>query len=120
LGVYGYSLLRYGPGQTPSTNAFMTLTLAQLLHAYRCRSETTSIFHPENRPPNPYLNTATGVSSALQVLAVAVPPLRNLLRLGPVGIVDVLAILAGAGLPLLANEAIKGIGKDPTPKDNVS
>ena len=113
LGVYGYSLLRYGPGSNASTNAFMTLTLAQLLHSYRCRSEYTSIFHSENRLPNRYLDTAVGLSAVMQVLAAALPPLRNLLRLGPIGFVDVLAILAGAGVPLIANELIKGTGKEP-------
>ncbi|GAB4261258.1 MAG: HAD-IC family P-type ATPase [Methylomicrobium sp.] len=110
LGVYGYSLLRYGPGQNASTNAFMSLTLAQLLHAYRCRSEKTSIFTPGHRPSNAYLDIAVGLSAALQVLAISFPPLRNLMRLSPVGPADILAILAGAGLPLIANEAIKILG----------
>ncbi|MDP2903456.1 MAG: HAD-IC family P-type ATPase [Methylovulum sp.] len=118
LGVYGYSRLRYGPGQAAGTNAFMSLALAQLLHAYRCRSEHTSIFDSQNRPPNRYLDTATGLSALLQVLAVALPPLRRLLRLNPIGAIDMMAIVAGAGLPLLANEAIKGINKNTFNQDN--
>lgn len=117
IGVYTYSLLRYGPGQNASTNAFMSLTLAQLLHSYRCRSEKTSIFDPENRAPNPYLDIAVGVSGLLQILAVTLPPLRGLLRLSPVGPVDIFAILAGAGLPLIANEAIKSIGNNVSDKE---
>ncbi|HEY8158277.1 MAG TPA: cation-transporting P-type ATPase, partial [Methylobacter sp.] len=109
LGVYGYSRLRYGPGQHAGTHAFMSLTLAQLLHAYRCRSEHTSIFDSKNRPSNRYLDTAVGVSALMQVLAATLPFLRRLLRLSPVSATDVIAILAGAGLPLLANEVIKGI-----------
>ncbi|WP_051906336.1 cation-translocating P-type ATPase [Methylomarinum vadi] len=120
LGVYGYSLLRYGPGQNASTNAFMSLTLAQLLHSYRCRSEKTSIFHSESRLPNRYLDQAVGVSVIMQVLAVAFPPLRNLLRLNPIGAADALAILAGAGLPLIANEAIKVIGNQPIEEEDAS
>lgn len=111
MGVYGYSLLRYGPGQNASTNAFMSLTLAQLMHSYRCRSEKTTIFHSGKRLPNRYLDQAVGLSVIMQVLAATFPPLRNLLRLGPVDLADVLAILAGAGLPLIANEAIKVIGE---------
>lgn len=107
LSVYGYSLLRYGMGPKASTNAFMSLTLGQLLQAYRCRSEHTTIFHPENREANRYLDTAIGFSVALQILAIATPSLRGLLRLAPVGPVDVLAIMAGAGLPLVINEATK-------------
>lgn len=117
IGVYTYSLLRYGPGQNASTNAFMSLTLAQLLHSYRCRSEKTSIFDLVNRAPNPYLDVAVGASGLLQLLAVTLPPLRRLLRLSPVGPVDILAILAGAGLPLIANEAIKSIGNNFSDKE---
>lgn len=109
LGVYGFSRLRYGPGQQAGTHAFMALTLAQLLHAYRCRSERTSIFAAKNRPSNRYLDTAVGLSAVLQMLAATLPPLRRLLNLSPVGAADMLTILAGAGLPLLANEAMKGI-----------
>ncbi len=109
LGVYGFSRLRYGPGQQAGTHAFMALTLAQLLHAYRCRSERTSIFAAKNRPSNRYLDTAVGLSAVLQMLAATLPPLRRLLKLSPIGAADMLTILAGAGLPLLANEAMKGI-----------
>lgn len=118
LGVYGYSLLRYGPGPNASTNAFMSLTIAQFLHAYRSRSEHSSIFNWENRPSNRYLDTAVGLSGLMQVLAVVLPPLRSLLRLSPIGAFDVIAILAGAGLPFIANEAIKGINKDTFNQDN--
>ncbi len=112
LGVYGYSRLRYGPGQNAGTHAFMSLTFAQLLHAYRCRSEHSSIFDSKNRPANRYLDSAVGLSALMQMLAAVWPPLRRLLRLGPITAVDMIAILAGAGLPLLANEAIKGTNKN--------
>ncbi len=107
LGVYGYSLLRYGGGAKASTNAFMALTLGQLLQAYRCRSEQTTVFNPENRQRNRYLDASIGFSVALQLLAVTVPSLRGLLRLAPVGPADFLAIMAGAALPLLVNESTK-------------
>lgn len=118
LGVYGYSLLRYGMGPKASTNAFMSLTLGQLLQAYSCRSEHTSIFNPQNREPNRYLDNAIGFSVLLQILAVTVPSLRGLLRLAPVGPVDLLAILAGAGLPLVVNESAKtSIKRNPARED---
>jgi Ca2+-transporting ATPase len=91
----------------------MSLTIAQLLHAYRCRSERTSIFDSQNRPANRYLDTAIGLSGLLQGLAVMLPTLRRLLRLSPIDTVDIIAILAGAGLPLSANEIIKGLTKIP-------
>ncbi|MGZ5018538.1 MAG: HAD-IC family P-type ATPase, partial [Methylobacter sp.] len=118
LGVYGYGVLRYGPGQNAGTQAFMAQIIAQFLHAYRCRSEHTSIFDLKNRPPNRYLDTAVGLSALMQVLAVTLPPLRRLLRLSPVGVFDMIVILAGAGLPFIANEAIKGINKNTFNQDN--
>jgi len=117
LGAYGYGLMRYGPAGA-STHAFMSLTIAQLLHAYRCRSETTSIFDTKNRSANRYLDTAVVLSALLQLLAVSLPPLRGLLRLTPVNALDMLAIVAGAGLPLLANEAIKEINKNTVKQEN--
>jgi Ca2+-transporting ATPase len=65
-------------------------------------------------------NTEIGkIQDLVQVLAVALPPLRSLLRLSPVGAFDIIAILAGAGLPFIANEAIKGINKNTFNQDNV-
>jgi len=112
LAVYSYSRLRYGTGPKAGTNAFMSLTLGQLIHAYSCRSGNTSLFDAEERESNPYLDAAIGISVALQVLAVTVPALRRLLRLTPIGSVDVLAILAGASLPLAINEATKKLDGD--------
>ncbi|MGZ5051041.1 MAG: HAD-IC family P-type ATPase [Methylobacter sp.] len=109
LGVYGYSRMRHGPGPHAGTHTFMTLTLAQLLHAYSCRSKNTTVFDAGKRPANRYLDTAVGVSALLQLLAVVFPPLRGLLRLGPVGVGDMVAILAGAGGPLVINEAVKKV-----------
>ncbi len=112
MGVYGYSLMRYGGlSANAGTNAFMTVTLAQLLHAVSCRSERSSVFDPESRPPNRYLTYSVAGSILLQVAAAYIPPLRALLRLAPVGPADWLAIAAGATTPFLVNEGIKRIRK---------
>ncbi|HYE34735.1 HAD-IC family P-type ATPase [Methylocaldum sp.] len=107
MAVYGYSLTRYGLGPAASTNAFMTITLAQLLHAISCRSEHTSVFDKHKRPPNRLLNAALIGSAALQVGAAFLPPLRKLLRLSPIAPLDWLAIAAGATTPFLVNEGVK-------------
>jgi Ca2+-transporting ATPase len=107
LTSYAYALLRYGPGPRASTHAFMSLTLAQLLHALSCRSERHSLFEMRRRPSNPYLNIAIGGSVILQLSAIALPPLRRLLGITPVGLLDALVIAAGSAAPLLINEAIK-------------
>lgn len=107
MAVYGYSIGRYGLGPKAGTNAFMALTLGQLLHAISCRSERTSVFDRERRPTNRLLNAALLGSAALQVGAAFLPPLRNLLRLSPIGALDWATIAAGAATPLLINEGAK-------------
>jgi len=107
--AYLYALMRYGPGAQASTHAFNTLTLAQLVQAMGCRSETRSIFRRKNQPKNPYLDIAVGTSLLVQILATTVPALRKFLGTAPIGILDTAVIAAGAGLPLLVNEIAKDI-----------
>ncbi|MFO1431936.1 MAG: HAD-IC family P-type ATPase [Candidatus Competibacteraceae bacterium] len=106
LGSYAYALARYGAGPRANTHTFMTLTVAQLLHAFSSRSEQHSLLDRERLPPNPYLRVALGVSLALQSLTVF-PGLRGLLGTTPLGLLDTLVIGAGAVLPLLLNETTK-------------
>ncbi len=107
LASYAYALWRYGAGPRANTHTFMTLTAAQLLHAFSSRSERHSLFDRERLPPNPPLRLAVGVSLALQSLTVLVPGLRRLLGTTPLGLLDSLVIGAGAVLPLLINESTK-------------
>ncbi len=107
LGAYGYGIARYGMGQRAGTMAFLSLTTGQLLHAISCRSETHSIFDKEKLPANKYLNLAIGGSFALQVIAMALPGLRGLLGITPIGIIDGIVIGGSAAVPLLINEATK-------------
>ena len=120
LGAYGYGLMRYGLGAQTSTLAFHSLTTGQLLHAISCRSDTHGIFSPGKLPPNRYLTMALGGSLAVQFLTVAVPGLRSLLGLAPVGLLDGLVISGSALLPLVVNEATKkppanGVNEVPEP-----
>jgi len=120
LGAYGYGLMRYGLGAQTSTLAFHSLTTGQLLHAISCRSETHSIFSSRKLPPNRYLTLAVGGSLAVQFLTLAVPGLRSLLGLAPVGLLDGLVISGSALLPLVVNEATKkpppdGVNEVPAP-----
>ncbi|HUK55850.1 MAG TPA: HAD-IC family P-type ATPase [Nitrospiria bacterium] len=114
LGAYGYGILRYGPGPKAGTLAFTTLTLGQLLHALSCRSENHSLLDPVRSPqnpplqPNPYLSLAVTGSVALQVLTLAVPGLRRLLGVTPVGLLDGVVIGGAAVVPLVVNELTKG------------
>lgn len=115
LSSYGYALWRYGPGPKAGTHAFTSLTLAQLLHSYSCRSPQHSLFSGDRPPPNPYLNWAVGGSIGAQVLASLIPGLRNILGITPISLIDGLVIGAGATLPFLINEATKPTGKLPAP-----
>lgn len=107
VGVYGVSRLRHGPGIQAGTNTFMAFTLSKMLHALSCRSEDTTVLDRE-RPANPHMGIALAGTLALQVLAATVPQLRTLLRTAPLIPSDLLLIAAGAGLPFLLNEAVKG------------
>lgn len=113
LGAYGYGLQRYGVSPRASAIAFMSLTMGQLFHAISCRSQSHSIFRQPYLPPNRSLTFALGGSIALQLLAMAIPGLRTLLKLTPLNLLDVLVIGSSAFLPLMVNEATK-------PLDNLS
>ncbi|MCU0735975.1 MAG: cation-translocating P-type ATPase, partial [Methylotetracoccus sp.] len=106
LGVYGYSLARYGIGPNTSTNTFMTLVTSQMFHAISCRSERTTVLDM-NRTGNTVLLAGVAGSLALQIMAGILPPLRTLLRLSPIGPADWAAIAAGSIVPFLANESLK-------------
>lgn len=110
LAAYGYAILKYGGiGPEAHTIAFLSLTSSQLLHTISCRSEKHSIFSQEKLPKNSYLNAALVGSFGLQLLAITVPPLRSLLRIAPISIVDSAVIGASALLPLLVSESTKEV-----------
>jgi Ca2+-transporting ATPase len=116
VAAYLLALRRYGPGPRATTNAFMSLSLAQLLHALSTRSERHSLYSRERLPRNRYLELALGTSLAAQVATVLLPPLRRLLGNTPLGLGDWLAVTVSAVVPLLINEATKplpGLGTKP-------
>jgi Cation transport ATPase len=113
LASYLYGLMRYGVGPRARTQAFLTLVLGQLLHAYSCRSERTTVLKPSGRPPNRYLHLAVGGTLLVQLLASLLPGLRTLLGITPIAPLDALAVAAGALVPLVVNEAAKGAGEQP-------
>lgn len=105
--TYGYGIARYGFGPQANTMAFMNLTLAQLLHAYSCRSEKQSIFKNASLRGNPYLHLAVGGSLVFQLLTIFSPALRGLLGTAPLHWSDFLSIAGGSVLPFVVNEATK-------------
>ncbi|MDZ8185294.1 MAG: HAD-IC family P-type ATPase [Nostoc sp. ChiSLP02] len=114
LAAYSYAISRYGIGPQASTLGFMSLTMAQLLHTLSCRSPHHSIFSSEKLPANRYLTVALGTSFSLQIIAAAVPGLRQLLNLTPINLIDGAVIGTSALLPFVVNEATKPIQNNST------
>ncbi len=110
LGAYGYGIARYGVGAQASTLAFLSIITGQVLHTLSCRSEHHSIFDKIALPPNRYVTSAVVGSFVLQGIVMAVPPLRSLLGIGGIGIMDGLVVTGVSVLPFLFNESRKKIG----------
>ena len=106
LAAYFFGRRNGGPG-LGSTLAFQTLTLAELVHSYACRSETRSIYSGRERPRNPALEKALVGTALLQVATFAVPAVRRVMGNTPMGWRDLLVVGAGATGPMLANELYK-------------
>jgi Ca2+-transporting ATPase len=113
LAAYCYGRMRYGSSPQASTLAFSSLVGAQLLHSLTCRSPTHGLFSAEPLKPNRPLAIAVAVSAALQITILTVPPLRRLMKLSPLGPLDLVVSLVGAVMPFFVNEAAK-ISSRPT------
>jgi Ca2+-transporting ATPase len=113
LGAGGFAAFLSGGGAgggassaSASTIAFHGITVAQLVHAFACRSETHGLLEESRRPPNLKLVGSVAVGLALQVGAQTFPPLRRLLQLAPLGPGGIGAILATSLGPLAINEIL--------------
>jgi Ca2+-transporting ATPase len=106
LGVHAVALGRYGAGPRATTLAFSTLTSAQVLHAltYRARG-------PHDAPGSGggVLPAVVGGTLGLQLAAMALPPLRSLLGLTPLGLADWALVAGAAAIPLVLKE-LRGQG----------
>ncbi len=78
-----------------------TIVAGQMLHAYTTRSRRGT------PPANRWLAGAVALTLAVQGAALWLPPLRRLLRLAPLGAVDLAAVAAAAVVPYAVNEAFK-------------
>jgi Ca2+-transporting ATPase len=111
LGAYLFGRAR-GGNALANTMAFHSLTLAQLMHATACRSTRYSLYHPSPKQVrNPWLELALVVTGLLQLSALLVPGIRRLLGTVPLSLPDSGVVVAGAGLPLLINEAVKTLSQ---------
>lgn len=107
--AYGYGVTNYDIGNYASTIAFMTLVIAQLLHAFSCRSSQP--FWQVKLKPNKYLSLALGISLGLQFICLLIPGLGSLLKITAVNGIDLAVIGICALLPLMINEVTKKVNR---------
>jgi P-type Ca2+ transporter type 2C len=108
LAVYTYGIRRYGMSPQASGISFVTLSTAQLLHAFSTRSERRHIFDAKPVDPNPYLPASVIGGIGLTILMQLFPATRRWLGSGGMmPPVDWLVAAGGAIGPLLINELLK-------------
>lgn len=112
LGACLVGVARYGATAEARTMTFGSLVTAQLLHALTCRAGRGQ----QPVASNPRLNAALVVAASVQAAAFAVPGLRRLMGVAPLGPLD-LAVTVGTGvLPYFINEARRQRrGREPKP-----
>jgi Ca2+-transporting ATPase len=93
MAVYGVGLRRYGAGPVAQTMAFATLVGAQLLHAPFARVGNRPVMR--GGVPNRWLLASLGLSGALQLAALFVPPLRLALGGAALRLGDLLVVAGG-------------------------
>ncbi|TKS62332.1 MAG: HAD family hydrolase [Nitrospira sp.] len=109
LGAFAYSL--YGLHQEVEqarTVAFTVMVVAQLVHAFNCRSERWSLFQVglwTNRP----LLLAFSLSLGIQIVVLTVPAVATIFKVVPLPIED-WALMGAMGIvPFLMMELIKAL-----------
>ena len=90
------------------TIAFMTLAMAQIFHAFSARSQQRSAFS-SGLFSNGWLWSATLICVLLQLAAVYVPALRQVLHTTPLNTADWALIALGSLAPVAVVEMVKGI-----------
>jgi Ca2+-transporting ATPase len=108
LGVYSYAVKRYGLSAQARSMSFITLTAAQLLHAFSTRSERHNIFDSHRSAPNPYIPLSVGGGIVLTLLIQLVPATRRMFGSRPLPAADWLIAARGAAAPRVANQITQG------------
>ncbi len=107
--VFAYCLFAMDQSlERARTVTFTVMVLAQLFHAFNCRSDRRSVFSIgvfSNRS----LIWAVGISAALQVLIVALPAARAVFKVSPFDPKHWVLVLAVGLVPLLAMELWKAV-----------
>ena len=88
------------------TYCFSSLAINEMLMAYVCKVKGNMAFVTKESWNNKILNIITLGGILLQILVLVVPPLRSLLKLAKVGIVDIGVILLISFVGVMINAAI--------------
>jgi Ca2+-transporting ATPase len=116
LGAYTLVLFVEDEGLARARTAcFAVLAVSQLFHSYDCRSLTESLFKI-GFFTNRSLVLATGISFALQMAVVYIPPLQTVFKTEPLGLVDWVLVIAISSLPLWGTEIYKAIRRRRAPE----
>lgn len=94
--------------RTAVTMAFMALALAQVAHAFNCKSATQSMFS-RRLLANRWLLAATATCVGLQLAALHFPFLREVLHTSPLALADWGVVIAAALAPLAIVELVKAV-----------
>ena len=107
LSTFSYSLfVWHQPIEQARTVTFTVMVVAQLVHAFNCRSDRWSLFHV-GVTTNHALIWAVAASLALQVGILTIPLLGPIFKVAPLPIEDWELMVAMVLLPLVVVEAVK-------------
>ena len=109
LGAFSWGLARDPMSSAHAgTLAFMTLAFAQILHLGNARS-AAPVISPERALSNRYALAAVLVTIGLQVMAVSLDPLAQVLGLSPLTREDWLVVLGLGLVPAVVGQALKSL-----------
>ncbi|MDX2137873.1 MAG: HAD-IC family P-type ATPase [Chloroflexota bacterium] len=109
LAAFTIGMSWYGTGEGlrhAVTIAFMTLALAQIFHAFNARSQRDTVFN-KRLFSNRWLWAATGICVLLQIAAVYVPFLQDVLDTVPLNLQDWGVVAGFATAPIVIVELVK-------------
>ena len=100
LGIYFFSLYRFGSPEVSMTMAFVTLGLIQLFHVFNIRSSNHSVFRSFFK--NKWMHFAFILSAALQLIVVLVPSIGVFFKTVPLSAGQwlMVALAAAAVIPI--------------------
>jgi Ca2+-transporting ATPase len=110
ISSYGLGLARHKRHEEASTMAFLSLAMAQLLHATSAKDRDHTIFSSKeltNSSPNPWLEKALGWSLIAQIATIIIPKLRTVMGNTPLGPLDFFTASLCGGFPFILSQAHK-------------